>query len=63
MTAVVTTAQATHPMDRPLQPQGCYASLRDRLRRPLTLEPLPACGGRPTSRTDTPQDHDLRLEY
>jgi hypothetical protein len=46
---VVTTAGAAHPTGRPLQPQGCYASLtRPPFGRPLTLEPLPtlAAGSR-----------------
>ena len=38
---VVTSARAAQAPGRPLQPQRCCASLRDRLRRPLTLEPLP----------------------
>jgi hypothetical protein len=41
MIAVVTTAEAAQPTGRPLQPQGCYASLtRPPLGRPLPLEPL-----------------------
>jgi hypothetical protein len=41
MTRLVTTARAAQSPGRPLQPPGCCASLRDRLRRPWTLEPLP----------------------
>jgi hypothetical protein len=38
---MVTTAGAAYPPGRPLQPQGCYASLtRPPVGRPLTLEPL-----------------------
>jgi hypothetical protein len=41
MITVVTTAGATQPTGRSLQPQGCYASLtRPPYGRPLTLEPL-----------------------
>ncbi len=41
MIAVVTTAGAAQLTGRPLQPQGCYASLtRPPYGRPLTLEPL-----------------------
>ena len=41
MIAVVTTAGAAQLTGRPLQPQGCYASLtRPPFGRPLTLEPL-----------------------
>ena len=39
---MVTSARAAQAPGRPLQPQRCCASLRDRLRRPVTLEPLPA---------------------
>ena len=41
MITVVTTAGAAQPTGRPLQPQGCYASLtRPPYGRPLALEPL-----------------------
>jgi hypothetical protein len=37
---MVTTGGAAHPTGRPLQPQGCYASLtRPPYGRPWTLEP------------------------
>ena len=62
--AVVATARPARTTGRPLQPQGCCASLRDRLRRPLTLEPLPTLRQTPSGKaTACPSPRAARAHH